>query len=181
VATQNWDAVAQYNLFLQKYAEFYREPKSIAGVAVVVDTKVSDIAFLDALAARNLIFDVVFEEDATSEYLGRYRIVIAAPSVAVHSGWKRYEDVMPSEFAVTLGQRDRSGFCCGEFPRTVSKWSHLGPLIELCRCSGFRYRSESEGAVRNRTPAFSGHRAAANFRALRRAIHVCPNTGVADI
>ena len=98
-ATQNWDAVAQYNSFLQKYAEFYREPKSIAGAAVVVDTKVSDIAFLDALAARNLIYDVVFEEDATSENLTRYRIVIAAPSVAVRSGWKRYEDVMPAEFA----------------------------------------------------------------------------------
>jgi hypothetical protein len=68
-------------------------------VAVVVDTKVSDIAFLDALAARNLIYDVVFEEDATSENLARYRIVIAAPSVAVRSGWKRYEDVMPAEFA----------------------------------------------------------------------------------
>jgi hypothetical protein len=98
-ATQNWDAVAQYNSFLQKYAELYREPKSIAGVAVVVDTKVSDIAFLNALAARNLIYDVVFEEDATSEDLARYRIVIAAPSVAVRSGWKRYEDVMPAEFA----------------------------------------------------------------------------------
>ena len=98
-ATQNWDAVAQYNSFLQEYAEFYREPKSIAGVAVVVDTKVSDSAFLDALAARNLIYDVVFEEDATSENLARYRIVIAAPSVAVRSGWKRYEEVMPAEFA----------------------------------------------------------------------------------
>jgi hypothetical protein len=98
-ATQNWDAVAQYNSFLQKYAEFYREPKSIGGVAVVVDTKVSDIAFLDALAARNLIYDVVFEEDATSENLARYRTVMAAPSVAVRSGWKRYEDVMPAEFA----------------------------------------------------------------------------------
>jgi hypothetical protein len=98
-ATQNWDAVAQYNSFLQEYAEFYREPKSIAGVAVVVDTTVSDIAFLDALAARNLIYDVVFEEDATSENLATYRIVIAAPSVAVRSGWKRYAAVMPAEFA----------------------------------------------------------------------------------
>jgi len=98
-ATQNWDAVAQYNSFLQEYAEFYREPKSIAGVAVIVDTKVSDIAFLEALAARNLIYDVVFEEDAASENLARYRIVIAAPSVAVRSGWRRYEEVMPTEFA----------------------------------------------------------------------------------
>jgi hypothetical protein len=98
-ARQNWDAVAQYNSFLQKYAQFYEEPRSIAGVAVVVDTNVSDIAFLNALAARNWIYDVVFEEDATSENLAGYRIVIAAPSVAVRSGWKRYENVMPAEFA----------------------------------------------------------------------------------
>jgi hypothetical protein len=98
-ATQNWDAVAQYNSFLQKYAQFYGEPKSIAGVAVVVDTKVSDIAFLNALAARNWIYDVVFQEDATPENLARYRIVIAAPSVAVQSGWRRYDDVTPAEAA----------------------------------------------------------------------------------
>jgi hypothetical protein len=96
-AVENWDAVAQYNAFLQKYAEFYREPTSLAEVAVIVDSNVSDIPFLNTLAARNLIYDVVFESDATSESLERYRIVIAAPSVAVRPGWKRYDEIVPAE------------------------------------------------------------------------------------
>jgi hypothetical protein len=101
---ENWDAVAQYNSFFQQYAEFYREPTSLAGVAVVVDAKVGDLPFLNTLAAHNLIFDVVFEEDTTPANLEQYRIVIAAPSVAVRSGWKRYEDVMPAELeAVSPG------------------------------------------------------------------------------
>jgi len=98
-AMENWDAVAQYNSFFQNYAEFYREPRSITAVAVIVDSKVTDIAFLNSLAARNLNYDVVFEEDATPANLARYRIVIAAPSVtaAALSGWKRYEDVTAAE------------------------------------------------------------------------------------
>lgn len=96
-ALENWDAVAQYNSFLQKYARFYREPASLAGMAVIVDAKVSDLAFLNFLAARNLIYDVVFEQDAVSGNLERYRIVIAAPSVAVRAGWRRYQDVAPAE------------------------------------------------------------------------------------
>jgi len=96
-AKENWDAVAQYNSFLQKYAQYYQVPASLAGVAVIVDAKVSDLAFLNSLAARNLIYDVVFEEDAISESLARYRIVIAAPSVAVRAGWRRYEDVTAAE------------------------------------------------------------------------------------
>jgi hypothetical protein len=96
-AMENWEAVAQYNSFFQKYAELYEEPRSIAGVAVIVDAGVNDLAFLNTLAARNLIYDVVFEQDATPENLERYRIVIAAPSVSVRPGWKRYEDVTPAE------------------------------------------------------------------------------------
>ena len=96
-ALENWDAVAQYDAFLQTYAEYYRQPASLADVAVIVDSNVSDIPFLNTLAARNLIYDVVFEEDATAEALGRYRIVIASPSVAVRPGWKHYDEVTPAE------------------------------------------------------------------------------------
>jgi hypothetical protein len=97
VVQENWDAVAQYNAFFQKYATFYREAESLAGVAVIIDAKVSDIEFLNTLAARNVIYDVVFEQDATPENLAKYKIAIAAPSVALHSSWKRYEDLGPAE------------------------------------------------------------------------------------
>lgn len=96
-AIENWDAVAQYNTFLQNYAQFYQQPISVAGMAVIVDPAVTDIAFLDQLAARNLIYDVVFEQDANPQDLERYRIVVAAPSVALRSGWRRYEDVAAAE------------------------------------------------------------------------------------
>jgi hypothetical protein len=96
-ASENWDAVAQYNAFFQKYAQFYQEPTSFAGVAVIVDAVVTDIAFLDELAARNLIYDVVFEQDATPQNLRKYPIVLAAPSVPLQSGWRRYQDISPAE------------------------------------------------------------------------------------
>jgi len=98
-ALENWDAVAEYNAFLQKYAEFYREPVSLARVAVIVDPKATDLAFLDTLAARNLMYDVVFEQDATAQNLDRYRLVIATPSVAQRPGWKRYAELSPAELA----------------------------------------------------------------------------------
>jgi hypothetical protein len=96
-AIENWDAVALYNTFFQRYAEFYQRPLSLAGVAVIVDATVKDIAFLDELAARNLIYDVVFEQDANGETLESHRVVLAAPSVPVRPGWRRYEDVTPAE------------------------------------------------------------------------------------
>ena len=96
-AIANWDVVAQYNAFFQKYAEFYRQPISLADVAVIVDSAVTDIAVLDALAARNLIYDVVFEQDAKPAILEKYRTVLGAPSVPLRSGWRRYEDETPAE------------------------------------------------------------------------------------
>ncbi len=94
---ENWDAVADYNAFLQKYAQFYQEPISLAGIAVIVDAAVEDIAFLNELAARNLIYDVVFEQDAKPEILARYPIVLGAPSVPLRSGWRRYQNTIQAE------------------------------------------------------------------------------------
>ena len=98
-ARDNWDAVAEYNAFLRKYAQFYQEPISLARIAVIVDSRVTDLAFLDALAAHNVIYDVVFEQDATSVNLLRYRLVIAAPSVSLQPQWKRYEELHPEDLA----------------------------------------------------------------------------------
>jgi hypothetical protein len=96
-ALENWDAVQQYNSFLQSYAVFYQQPRSLAEVAVIVDANSPDLAFLNTLAARNLILDVVMDEDVASESLDAYRLVIAAPSVALRPGWRRYEELAPAE------------------------------------------------------------------------------------
>jgi len=94
---ENWNAVSRYNSFLQNNATFYEGPKSVARIAVVIDAKAKDIAFLNNLAARNLIYDVVYEQDASQENLSRYLIVIAAPSVRLRSGLKRYEELTQAE------------------------------------------------------------------------------------
>ena len=98
-AVDNWDAVAEYNAFFQKYAQFYQEPISLARIAVIVDSAVTDLAFLDTLAAHNMIYDVVFEQDATSANLLQYRLVIAAPSVSLRQQWKRYEELHAEDLA----------------------------------------------------------------------------------
>jgi len=98
-ALDNWDAVADYNAFFQRYAQFYQQPISLARIAVIVDSAVTDLAFLDTLAAHNVIYDVVFEQDATSGKLSQYLFVIAAPSVAVRPQWRRYEEIRPEDLA----------------------------------------------------------------------------------
>ena len=67
---------------------------------MVVDSQITDLEFLNMLAARNLIYDVVFEEDqvdTTPTELAQYRLVIAAPSVALRPGWRRYSELTPAD------------------------------------------------------------------------------------
>lgn len=92
-ATENWRAVGEYNSFFQANDRFYVEPKSLAGVAVVIDSTAKDMVFLNTLAAKDLIFDVVYEQDATTDTLSHYSIVVGAPSVGLRATWKRYEDL----------------------------------------------------------------------------------------
>jgi hypothetical protein len=102
----------------------------LAGMAVIVDPVVTDIAFLDELAARNLIYDVVFEQDANPETLARYQIVLAAPSVPLPSEWRRYEDVMPAELeAAAPGQSNRPRLSGREYPWAVARRSLLVHLL----------------------------------------------------
>jgi hypothetical protein len=46
-----------------------------------------------------MIYDVVFEQDATSANLLQYRLVIAAPSVSLRQQWKRYEELHAEDLA----------------------------------------------------------------------------------
>jgi hypothetical protein len=99
-AAENWDAVRLYNAFFEEHESLYTSPVSLARVAVVINaqSEQKDRSFLNALAARNLIYDVVYEQDATATKLGAYRLVIAAPSVTPRPGWRRYEAIAPAEF-----------------------------------------------------------------------------------
>ncbi|MBV9344125.1 MAG: hypothetical protein JOZ03_03955 [Gammaproteobacteria bacterium] len=98
-AADNWAAVSSYNAFLQQRADLYREPRSAAGIAVVVDAQVTDLAFLNTLAASNVIYDVIFEQDATAQRLAAYRLVVAAPAVSLRAGWRRYPELSSADIA----------------------------------------------------------------------------------
>jgi len=94
-ATENWAEVAGFNSFLDQNAALFGPVMSVARVAVVVEHTLNDIVFLNRLAASNVIYDVVFEEDVTSEVMNSYTFVIAAPSVRLTPGMQRLSDTTP--------------------------------------------------------------------------------------
>jgi hypothetical protein len=98
-AVENWEAIRLYNSFFEQHESLYSSPVSLAGTAVVInpESERQDVPFLNRLAARNVIYDIVYEQDAAPATLSRYAVIIAAPSVALRPGWRRYEAVPPAE------------------------------------------------------------------------------------
>jgi len=93
-ALEHWQALGQYNAFFQKHAALYASPQSLACIAVVIGSRDSDIAFLNRLAARNVMYDVIYVADATTSQLAKYSVVIAAPSIPQpRPEWKRLEKI----------------------------------------------------------------------------------------
>ncbi len=70
-----WDAIAQYNRFFADHEEFYTGTRSLAPLAIVLDDRSSDVAWLNGLAARNVVYDVLYENDLTSDKLAPYSAV----------------------------------------------------------------------------------------------------------
>lgn len=70
-----WDAIGQYNRFFADNEEYYTGIKSLAPLAIVLDDRSSDVALLNGLAARNVVYDVLYEQDLTSERLAPYSAV----------------------------------------------------------------------------------------------------------
>jgi hypothetical protein len=98
-AMENWEAIRLYNSFFEQQESLYSSPVSLARIAVVVnpESEVKDLAFLNRLAARNIVYDVVYDHDADPATLSRYAVIIAAPSVGLRPGWRRYDAVPPAE------------------------------------------------------------------------------------
>ena len=67
-----WDAIGQYNRFFADNEEFYTNTKSLAPLAIVLDDRSSNVSLLDGLAARGVVYDVLYESNLTSEDLARY-------------------------------------------------------------------------------------------------------------
>jgi hypothetical protein len=72
---QIWDAIRHYNQFFADHEGFYTSTKSLAPLAIVLDDRSSDVALLNGLAAHNVAYDVLYENDLTSDKLAPYSAV----------------------------------------------------------------------------------------------------------
>ncbi|MGA3325112.1 MAG: alpha-amylase family protein [Terriglobia bacterium] len=70
-----WRAIGTYNRFFSQHREYYAGTKSLASVAVVLDDRSESVSLLDGLAARHVLFDVIYESDLTAEKLAPYKVV----------------------------------------------------------------------------------------------------------
>lgn len=70
-----WRAVGSYNRFSSEHRPYYDATKSLAAIAVVLDDRSESVSLLDGLAARHVLFDVIYENDLTAEKLAPYKAV----------------------------------------------------------------------------------------------------------
>jgi hypothetical protein len=70
-----WDAIGQYNRFFADNEDLYTLTKSMARLAIVIDNRSSNTGLLNALAARNVMYDVLYEDGLTTQKLGSYSAV----------------------------------------------------------------------------------------------------------
>jgi hypothetical protein len=70
-----WRAIGSYNRFFAGHQQYYTGTKSAAPVAVVLDDRSESVSLLDGLAARHILFDVLYEYDLTAEKLAPYKAV----------------------------------------------------------------------------------------------------------
>jgi hypothetical protein len=71
-----WKAIGQYNGFFAENARYYRGARSVATLAVVLDNRSEGQATMNGLAARNVLFNVLYEHELTSSKLEPYAAVV---------------------------------------------------------------------------------------------------------
>jgi hypothetical protein len=67
-----WKAIAQYNRFFAGHQAYYTGARSMAPLAVVMDDSSRGVDVLNGLAARNILFDVIYEHDLKANTLSHY-------------------------------------------------------------------------------------------------------------
>jgi hypothetical protein len=75
VVRRVWDAIGVYNRFFADNEDYYTNARSVARIAVVLDDRSVDVPLLNALAARRVLYDVLYECDLTREKLVPYSVV----------------------------------------------------------------------------------------------------------
>ena len=74
-AMEAWKAIGAYNRFFAENAEYYRGARSLATMAVVLDNRSEGQGTMNGLAARNVLFHVLYEHELTAEKLKSYAVV----------------------------------------------------------------------------------------------------------
>jgi hypothetical protein len=77
-AMEIWQAVGRYNRFHAANEALYANAQPLSGIAVVLDDSSAGVATMNALAARNVAFRVLYEHDLTADYLRGARAVVVA-------------------------------------------------------------------------------------------------------
>lgn len=70
-----WRGIGRYNRFFRDNQAYYTGTRSLAPLAVVLDDRSATVPMLNSLAARNVIFDVLYEHDLTHDTLAPYDAV----------------------------------------------------------------------------------------------------------
>ena len=70
-----WRAIGTYNRFFAEHQQYYTGTKSLAPIAVVLDDRSESVSLLDGLAARHVLFNVLYESDLTAVKLAPYKVV----------------------------------------------------------------------------------------------------------
>ncbi len=74
-AVAAWREVAKYNRFFANHEEYYRGWRTTAPLAIVLDDSSRGVELLNGLAARHVLFDVLYGRDLSASELARYRTV----------------------------------------------------------------------------------------------------------
>jgi hypothetical protein len=77
-AMEIWQAVSRYNRFQAANEALYTNAQPLSNIAVVLDESSAGVATMNALAARNVGFRVLYEHDLTADYLKGSRAVVVA-------------------------------------------------------------------------------------------------------
>jgi hypothetical protein len=74
-AIEIWRAIGKYNLFFTDHQDLFVGARSRAPLAVILDDRSEGVPLLDGLAARRVLFEVIYERDVTPEALARFKAV----------------------------------------------------------------------------------------------------------
>jgi hypothetical protein len=70
-----WQAIGRYNRFFADNEEYYVGAHSVASLAMILDNNSQGVELLNGLAGRNVIYNVIYEQDVTPEKLKPYAAV----------------------------------------------------------------------------------------------------------